>query len=152
MFMHMREIMQKTRDITVIRNILTLYGLYQALYDYLDKETTGFIICNKALDPKIKHKESVVVYSRIRDLIEALPAEKPDEYHVYCVTNAYPKICNDYEGLGWVSEEFEILQSNILLALNASAKHGPNWLRLEHVKSCYNQATTRDMAIANIHN
>lgn len=147
MFMQMREVMRKTRDITVIRNILALYGLYQALYDCLDKETTGFIIYNNALDPKIKHKESVIVYSRIKDLIEALPAEKPDEYHVYCVTNAYPKTCGEYEGLGWVSEEFEILQSDIRLELNDSAKYGPAWLRLEHVKYRYKQDTIRDMAI-----
>lgn len=147
MFMQMREAMRKTRDITVIRNILTLYGLYQALYDCLDKETTGFIIYNKALDPKTKHNEPVVVYSRMKDLIEALPANKPVEYHVYCVTNTYPKICNEYEGLGWVSEEFEILQSNIRLELSDSAKYGPAWLRLEHAKCCYKQDTIRDMAI-----
>ena len=147
MFMQMREVMRKTRDITVIRNILALYGLYQTLYDCLDKETTGFIIYNKTLDPKIKHKESVVVYSRMKDLIKALPADKPVEYHVYCVTNAYPKPCGKYEGLGWVSEEFEILQSNIRPELNDSAKHGPAWLRLEHVKCCYKQDTIRNMAI-----
>ena len=147
MFMQMREVMQKTCDITVIRNILALYGLYQALYDCLDKETTGFIIYNKALDPKTKHNESVIVYSRIKDLIEALPAEKPDEYHVYCVTNTYPKICSEYEGLGWISEEFEILQSDIRLELSDSAKYGPAWLRLEHVKTCYNQGKIRYMAV-----
>ena len=147
MFMQMREVMRKTRDITVIRNILALYGLYHALYDCLDKETTGFILYNKTLDPKTKHNESVVVYSRMKDLIEALPANRPVEYHVYCVTNAYPKICSEYEGLGWISEEFEILQSDIRLELSDSAKYGPAWLRLEHAKCCYKQDTIRDMAI-----
>lgn len=145
-FMHMLEIMEKSRNVTVLRNILMLYGLHQAIYNHLEKESTGFLIAEHTLDPKIKYTEPATVYPTIKDLIESLPAEKPDEYHVYCITNVWPKK-SDYVGNRWVAQKFEIVMSDLFIGLNDYARLGPNWLKLEHVKNCYKRGTIRDIAI-----
>jgi hypothetical protein len=149
-FMHMFKIMEKSRNVTVLRNILSLYGLHQVIYNYLDKESTGFIITGHSLDPKIKYTEPAIVYPTLKDLIESLPAEKPDEYHVYCVTNIWPKrsgLFSNHTGNSWTAENFEIIMSDLFLSSNDYARLGPAWLRLEHVKACYNQGKIRYMAI-----
>ena len=145
-FMHMFEIMEKSHNVTVLQNILMLYGLHQTIYDCLDKKSTGFIITNNALNPKIKCVEPTIVYPTIKDLIENLPDEKPDEYHVYCITDVRPKRsdCSDND---WIAQEFEIIISDLFISPNDYARLGPAWLRLEHAKYCYKQGTIRDMAI-----
>lgn len=149
-FMHMFKIMEKSRNVTVLRNILSLYGLHQVIYNYLDKESTGFIITEHSLDPKIKYTEPAIVYPTLKDLIESLPAEKPDEYHVYCVTNIWPKrsgLFSNHTDNSWTAESFEIIMSDLFLSPNDYARLGPAWLRLEHVKTCYNQGKIRYMAV-----